>query len=631
MGTDLLRLAIQMQSKKLSTSAPVTYWSLLSQLYHAHKTNVDIEALGPIIRARSFDSALDLADDWSSQQYDSAYVHYVRNQFAYLIKKQILPSKYNPEERAWDAFLAAEHDCSKTNRRFRSWCFDTDFGVSKRRAALNKQLRGMRSFIRYTIGDSPELRRMFEKVGFGPGASLGVHGRSTNAMRKLIASELTISPCAVTYYAAAVAQNLWLRRIYSPDPDGHANGCLDWLTAVRSNASYVRYNKITFVPKTAKILRTIAVEPLGNSILQKGAELELKARLLKVGIDLSSQTLNQEMAREGSIGLPRELSTVDLKAASDSVAFWLVKRLFPPDWFDLLKSLRSSEFQRGSLHGTYEKFSSMGNGTTFPIETLIFTAACVACDCGVPGRDFAVYGDDIVVPADKVETLISLLRVVGFRTNPDKTFKTGPFRESCGEDWFGGISVRPFVFDYGLDSVENVFKFLNQTKERPEWVDFFAPVREYVLRLLPVKLRLYRPFKGSVDGGIDAGVDEVLNADTCRYLGNGVWRWLEIVHRPKKDTRYLATKVGCFEEPPDYVGWYGAHTLTGGVNAIDCRRWEPWEGPPPRRAKRHVSREQPWFTLRRAVKTTVAWESHGGAESNWLPGTGGNPRQRKSA
>lgn len=608
MGTELLKLAIK-QSKKLSTAAPVSYWSLLSQLYHAHRNDVDISALAPVVKAKDFDAALDLADEWSSQKYSSAYDHFVRNQFAYLIKKQVLPSKYNPEENAWRKFVQSEADCHRTNTRFRDWCFDTDFGVSKRRALINIRLRRMRSFIAYAIGETPELDRVFEKVGFGPGASLGVHGKSTNAMRKLVAEELTISPRAVTYYAAAVHANLWLRRKYSRDPDGHTDGRLSWTKSVIEQAKFVRYNKITFVPKTAKVLRTIAVEPLGNSILQKGIELELKARLLRIGIDLRSQALNQEMAREGSIGIPRELSTIDLSAASDSVSFELVRKLFPPDWFDLLRSVRSDEYVRDGETKPYAKFSSMGNGTTFPIETLIFTAACVACGCGNPGRDFAVYGDDIVVPSVNSADVITLLRWCGFRTNPDKTFVSGPFRESCGEDWFGGVSVRPFVFDYALDSVENVFKFLNQTRSRPLWVDFFAPVRDFVLRLLPVRLHLYRPFKGAVDGGIDAGFDEYTRSEHCTYLGHGVWKWREIKHTPREDVRYIESQTGMYEEPADHVFWYGVHTLTSGINSLDY--------PPGKRPRR---RKSAWFTLRRVVKTTMTWESHGGAESNWLPG-----------
>lgn len=620
MGTELLRLA-KKQSQKLSTAAPVTYWSLLSQLYHAHKDSVDLEGLGRVITARDFDAALDLADDWSSQMYSSAYVHYVRNQFAYLIKKQVLPSRYNPEEAAWRKFDQSERDCAKTNRRFRSWCFDSDFGVSRRRGELNRKLRKMRSFISYTIGETPDLVEVFEKVGFGPGASLGVHGKATNAMRKLVAEKLTISPRAVTYYAAAVSHNLWLRRLYAPDPDGYTNGAFSWLKAVMRHAEYVRYNKITFVPKTAKVLRAIAVEPLGNSVLQKGCEQVLKLRLKRIGLDLSDQTRNQEMAREGSLDSSRELATIDLSAASDSVSLELVRRLFPPDWFDLLRSVRSDGYMFNGEILPYEKFSSMGNGTTFPIETLIFAAACVACDCGNPGEDFTVYGDDIVVPGSQASDLISLLRWLGFRTNTDKTFVSGPFRESCGEDWFGGVAVRPFVFDYPIDSVESVFKFLNQTRSRPLWVDFFAPVRSYVLRLLPVKLHLYRPFKGAVDGGIDAGVDEASRSEHCAYKGHGVWSWLEIAHRPKADTQYLVREKGMWEEPGDYVLWYGAHTLACGVNTINRPIAFLTGNAIKRRAK---PREQPWFTLRRSVKTTMTRESHGGAESNWLPGDAGN-------
>lgn len=619
MGTELLRLA-RKQSKKLSTTAPVTYWSLLSQLYHAHKDSVDLEGLLPIIRERDFDAALDLADDWSSQMYSSAYVHYVRNQFAYLIKKQILPSKHNPEESAWLKFLESERDCAKTNRRFRSWCFDTDYGKSKRRQALNRQLREMRSFILYTIGESPNLKKVFEKVGFGKGASLGVHGKATNAMRKLMVDELTISPRAVTYYAAAVHSNLWLRRIYSSDPDGFENGCLSWTESVMRVAKYVRYNNISFVLKTAKVKRAVAVEPLGNAIVQKGADEDLRIHLKRIGIDLRDQSLNQQMAREGSLGYPRKIATVDLRSASDSKAYELVRALFPPDWFDLLRGIRSDEYAYQGKTGKYEKFSSMGNGTTFPVETLIFVAACVACGCGTPGRDFSVYGDDIVIPEARAEEVITLLRWCGFRTNTDKTFTSGPFRESCGEDWFGGVSVRPFVFDYALDSVENVFKFLNQTRSRPLWVDFFAPVRDFVLRLLPVKLHLFRPFKGAVDSGIDAGVDEVSRTDTCQYIGHGVWRWLEMTKRPKKDDRYIATARGLWEEPAAYVHWYGIHALTSGINTINCL--PPARVGPPRRKDLIVRhKEAPWFTLRSAVDTTMTWESHGGAESNWLPGT----------
>jgi hypothetical protein len=607
MGTELLRLAKQ-QSRKLTSAAPVTYWSLLSQLYHAHKSSADIEELAPIIRERNFDKLLDLADLWSSLKYKTAYEHFVRNQFAYLAKKYILPSRYNPEMRAVEKFDQAERICARTNRRFSHWCIDTDFGVSPTRVKYNRLLRKMRGFIAHTIGDEPNLHSILEKVGFGPGASLGVSGTATNAMRKLTVSEVSVTPRAATYFASAVSKNLFLRRKFSADKDGFENGTPSyWLTSVLRNANMVRYNKLAFVLKTAKILRVIAVEPLGNSVVQKGADLELRLFLKRIGIDLSDQTRNQEFARIGSLASSREIATIDLVSASDTKATQMIRCLFPPAWFEFLNSIRSEAYELNGEIRKYSKFSSMGNGTTFPLETLVFVAACVAVGCGVPGRDFTVYGDDIAIPSDKSRDLLKLLRILGFTHNRDKTFVEGPFRESCGEDWFSGVSVRPFVLDYALDSVQNIYKFLNQTKKRPLWGDFFQPVREFVQRLLPERLRLYRPFPGRIDGAIDAEFDVASQCPHVHYLGNGVWKWRELVNTPRKDVFYLSTQTGMFEEPPDYVMWYGVHTLTRGTNTLDAKSLSGPRG------------STPWFTLRRSVKTAMTWESHGGATSNWLP------------
>jgi len=469
----------------------------------------------------------------------------------------------------------------------------------------------MRSFITYVLGGELPLDSILANVGFGPGASLGVSGRATNAMRKLMANELTVSPRAATYLAAAVSRNLWLRRKFSPDLDGHSSGLPDfWFKAINQTASYVRYNKIAFVPKTAKVLRTIAIEPSGNSLLQKGADLVMRQRLLRVGIDLSCQKRNQEFARLGSLSTG-QIATIDLSSASDSVATEVVRSLFPDAWFAFLNAIRSETYVLNGEHHKYHKFSSMGNGTTFPIETLIFVAACHAVGCGVPGKDFTVYGDDIAIPVGKSRELLRLLRILGFRTNLDKTFVTGPFRESCGEDWFGGVSVRPFVFDYALDSVENIFKFLNQTRDRTLWVDFFEPVRDFVLRLLPVKLRFYRPFKGNVESAITSVGDEHLSCSYVKYLGMGTYSWTELTSKIREDSRYVQSKdSSSLKEPDHFVFWYGVHTLTSGINTITTRRLS--------RRKGTLFRD-PWFSLRNCSITSVTKQSGSGADSNSLP------------
>lgn len=234
----------------------------------------------------------------------------------------------------------------------------------------------------------------------------------------------------------------------------------------RERVRLVEHNKITFVPKTAKTHRSIAVEPLVNGYVQKGIDQVMRKRLRRIGIDLSDQSGNSEYARLGSLdNSDQSFVTIDLSMASDSLATEVVRQLVPAAWFELLNALRSKSFLLDDVEYKFEKFCSMGNGFCFPLQTLIFTAACKAVGAGVPGLDFKVYGDDIIVRRCHAEPVIRLLGELGFKTNTDKTFITGPFRESCGRDWFSGEDVRPFILDFRLDSVEALIKFHNLSVE----------------------------------------------------------------------------------------------------------------------------------------------------------------------
>lgn len=134
-------------------------------------------------------------------------------------------------------------------------------------------------------------------------------------------------------------------------------------------------NKVTTVPKNSKTDRVIAIEPLMNMYVQKGIGGAIRHSLRSVGINLNDQTSNQRLAREGS--LQGKLATVDLSSASDSVSLLLVEELLPPDWVAAIKLCRSpcGVLPDGSVIN-YQKVSSMGNGFTFELESLIFWAAC---------------------------------------------------------------------------------------------------------------------------------------------------------------------------------------------------------------------------------------------------------------
>jgi hypothetical protein len=202
----------------------------------------------------------------------------------------------------------------------------------------------------------------------------------------------------------------------------------------------VERNVITLVPKSWKTHRTIAKEPTHSLPFQLALDGFLKGKLRKWGIDLSSQRKNQEFARLGSID--GSIATIDLEMASDTLSLNAVAWMLPPEWYQLFLSFRSSCYSAPWGTGSYAKFSSMGNGYTFTLETLIFAAACRA----VGSRQYAVYGDDIALESDLVPSLVKLLNFLGFRVNDAKSFYNpqSRFRESCGCDYYKGQLVTPF-------------------------------------------------------------------------------------------------------------------------------------------------------------------------------------------
>jgi hypothetical protein len=91
----------------------------------------------------------------------------------------------------------------------------------------------------------------------------------------------------------------------------------------------------------------------------------------------------------------------------------------------------------------------MGNGFTFELETLLFLALAwvsteLSDETPVFKENLTVFGDDIIVPVKALRLLENALRFCGFEPNPEKTFGDGPFRESCGGDFFLGEDVRPY-------------------------------------------------------------------------------------------------------------------------------------------------------------------------------------------
>jgi hypothetical protein len=558
--------------------------------YHRHLDFVP--QFEELIRSKKWDEVLAMADSLASQKYEDAEQHFSANQFAALVRKYPFDPKIvktNPKAKALKTFLMSEQKCKRMNTIFRL--------LEKSRDPYAAMLGRMRSFIRYVIGVEPDLSSIFDKCDFGNGASVGVHGNATHVGRK-ISGAWSVSPGAFMLSLEAIGSNFQLTNQLLDKRNGYY--CFDYpsvFTRYKDRCEIVTYNKISFVPKTARTLRTIAVEPLLNGFVQKGIDVYLRDKLKRIGINLTDQTRNQELARLGSTNDSEDsYVTIDLKSASDSVSIGLVKSLLPEEWYYLLDSVRSVNYVSDDRKiKRYEKFCSMGNGFCFPLETLIFTAVCEACGCGVAGTDYSVYGDDIIVRKRYADSVIRSLNKIGFRVNESKTFLKGPFRESCGADWFEGKNVRPFTLDFELDSIESIFKVLNITKERERSEAFFLPVRPFLMRLAGRQNDFVRPFKGNHDSGIDGYMDEVLRSRNCHFdKKKQQWVWKELLHEPVDD---LSPIHGGTDD--ESVWMYAL--LRGGVSRKDRSRF------PVR------------LVYRRKTRTKVILTGHSGASSMWLP------------
>jgi hypothetical protein len=225
----------------------------------------------------------------------------------------------------------------------------------------------------------------------------------------------------------------------------------------------VHGNRVTTVAKNWKTDRAIAIEPDMNMYVQKGIGAVIRERLRKRGIDLNNQDTNGDLARLASA--TGQLATIDLSMASDTVSLELVRFLLPKDWCSALEQCRSPVgILPSGERKLYRKFSSMGNGSTFELESLIFYGLClaVADHCGCGSSLIGVYGDDMIVPSQMVPSLLESLEFAGFIPNMKKTHVSGPFRESCGKHFFSGLEVTPFYVKREVNDLFSLFKIHNQ-------------------------------------------------------------------------------------------------------------------------------------------------------------------------
>lgn len=538
------------------------------------------------LRSKRYDLLLDFADSYGGAEASTAEMRYSANQLAALIKKvprDLRSFGIDPEDAALKKFALAEKRCRRYNQ-----IFMLESRLGRRRSSYLREKS--RRWIQKVIGFNPPLPKIWSHCGFGPGASVGVSGNATHLGAKLLAPRWTVTPSALPYALAALRSHaqMWElllnkegARHFSWDPQ-------NFEASLEDKVVQVDYNNIQLVPKTARVHRTIAVEPLLNGYLQKGVDVFMRQRLSRFGIDLKDQSRNQYLARLGSMSEEDPYVTIDLSEASDSISIGLARDLLPPPWFHFLNGIRAMNYSLNGHKARYEKFCSMGNGFCFPLETLIFASVCEAVSDDRQARaDYSVYGDDIIVRRSLGSPVLKMLRTLGFRHNPDKTFLDGPFRESCGADWFQGEDVRPVTMKSIPCTVQGLFSFHNQTLRSARSTVYFNEVREYLRTLVPSRWRFVRPHPGNADTAFEVSTDLVMSSPHASWnTETWSWRWKELTTYPLEDREIRKRAL------------YSLALLQAALSGASS-------GMP--------------FTLRRNTRTRVTNVSHHGGRSTFLP------------
>lgn len=388
---------------------------------------------------------------------------------------------------------------------FELLCRSTNASLKSSSCPLNKGMNvwlhnAVKRKIADLLGAFP-FEEWLDCASWGPGSSTRIKGRDTSASRKFreeigITRDLYWFLCPAGYSALGVNPQ-WYEHLKS-----------------RGFPRFEVGNEITTVDKNAKINRVIAIEPGLNLFFQLSIGDILKRLLLTVGVDLRHQSRNQNLAKIAS--KTGDYATIDFSSASDSISLELIRELLPTDWFAVMDACRSHYgVKEGLPPRKWEKFSSMGNGFTFELESLIFYAAAVccveACSSELKYRRVSVYGDDVILPCKVLDLFIPLCTAYGFRVNADKSFSTSDFRESCGSHYWNGMDVKPIYLKDRISSVESIFKLANNVR-RFSRLHYgcdraYYKLFRYLCLRVPKVLRLRIP-NSLGDGGFISNFDE---------------------------------------------------------------------------------------------------------------------------
>jgi len=425
---------------------------------------------------------------------------YIATEF--LSKSNFFKLDISKEQAAFTKFFEFENLCAQTNVRFRNLLLDPNYQGS------NVWLLNATAQKISNILGTYDPDEFVELANWGPGVTTLLKGEHVSAVNKFHCENgITRDLYLLVEPWFHLAYPRWSEHLSSQFGDERFRS--------------VSGNTIVTVPKNSKTDRVIAVEPGINLWFQKALGDMIRRRLRRFGVNLNSQERNQQLAKAGSLQTGEHgLATVDFSSASDSISLEVVRELIPHEWFRLFDACRSKIGMHNNKVVRWQKFSSMGNGYTFELESLIFFAAAEAVKdyLGYHGADVSVFGDDVILPNGCYDVFSAFSEFLGFRVNKKKSFSSGSFRESCGSHWFDGVDCKPIFLKEKLQNVQAIYKLANSVRylsHRHRDYDGCDSRFRYcwsrLSRRVPEPLRLRVPF-GLGDVGFVSNFDEATPA-----------------------------------------------------------------------------------------------------------------------
>lgn len=429
-------------------------------------------------------------------------------------KANFLEAGIDTKAEALKKFFQMEELCKQTNRRFGRLSLDPLY-KGPNVWLLNAFTRKIADVL---VGYSPE--ELFDEANWGPGVTTRIKGVMATATNKFqFETGITRDLYYLVSRCFSAAYPIWGDHLLKSGYPTFDIG-----------------NQVVTVPKDAFIDRVIAVEPGLNLWFQKAIGSMIRRRLLIHGVDLNSQERNQQLARSGS--KDSVLATIDFSSASDTISKVLIRECFPAHWYELMDSGRSHFGLVDAKPVMWEKFSSMGNGFTFELESLIFYAAAYSvCQyLKIDTSGISVYGDDVILPSSAVDVFSSFSEFLGFKLNVDKSyFGSVAFRESCGAHYYDGVDIKPIFIK---KIAQNLFELYRQVNAVRRWAHTRmskygcdATLKQCWLTLfreVPRCFRIYGP-DGKGDGFIVGNLDEatpvVAGARKSTLYWEGFYVW----------------------------------------------------------------------------------------------------------